>query len=357
MSARVLFVFSADHGEAVNADLFTRGQDFEVGAVLPRGGDAAFAPFARVVGRYGSVDDILVAAADFEADVVVLASAYLLAVNDLLSPAEVISLVSRLKAGGHALATTDPWLGYWHARPSAAFRLPGIAAGAARTRAAGILREHQRDLDAELDDVCHLYAIGYVDAERPSYSFFNALDDGGPVGGDDGPVVLVLSAHDHGVQRRRHGDDFERRLAARVAELAQTRRVVLVAPPACSRAVERAVRSDALDCPGFTGLDDFSRTIAGAGRVVYWNLLSSSLLYAYYARRPIVFADTGHQVELADGLLDRVVAHVYGGRHPAIAALGQADWPGAGERFDRLRDYRGTAPADIVRRLCAGARP
>jgi len=357
VSARVLFVFSADHGEAVNADLFSRGQGFEVGAVLPRGRDAPFAPFARIVGHYDNAGDVLDAASRFDANLVILASAYLLAVNDLLAPAEVIALVSRLKGGGRALATTDPWLGYWHARPSAGFRLPGIAAGAARTRAASILREHQRALDAALDDVCHLYAIGYVDPDRPSYSFFNAVADAGPVGDDDGPVVLVLSAHDHGVQRRRHGDGFESRLAARVEDLAQTRRVVLVAPPACSRAVASAVRCGALDCPGFTGLDDFSRTVAGAGRVVYWNLLSSSLLYAYYARRPIAFADTGHQVELADGLLDRVVEHVYGGRHPAIAGLGKADWPGAGERFERLREYRGTSPADIVRRLCAGVRP
>jgi hypothetical protein len=93
--------------------------------------------------------------------------------------------------------------------------------------------------------------------------------------------------------------------------------------------------------------------------VIYWNVLSSSLLYCLYNRVAPVFFGTGHQTKVCRGLLDHVVRNVYCNDappvlDPSIPLAADADtlldqlqvmpW------LDRLRDvYVGLpGPAEIL---------
>lgn len=352
---RILFVFSADYGEVINADLFIRGQGIEACAMSPAGGVVDASPVFARCAAYRTVDDIAACIDRTRPDLVVMASAYLLTVNDLLTPGQVTSLVERGRRGGWRLATTDPWMGYWRSHPNARFRLFGFGESRIRQSAEQAMRRHQSDLDELLDDVVHLYATPYVDQRRESYSFFNSVAPPAHAGdcGVDGGVLFVLSREDYKVQLRRHKDEFHRRLSRCFARMLGDGRpsITLIAPADCAARLRELPLPAAVNCPGFVGFADFRHLVETAGLVIYWNLLSTSLLYAYYARRPIAFLDIGHQAELSDGLADHAVRHVYDGRYPPVADLEHGDPAAAACRFDRLRGLPGDSPRHILENI------
>lgn len=356
MPRRLVFIFSTDHGEQVNADLFCRHQDFEVCRLYPEQGSLPAAP-GPADARYRSVEQLLAAVERFHPDLVVLASAYLLTVNNVFDPVEVERLVAGLRQRGCVLATTDPWMGYWRRYPDARFQLRGLGEHPQRRQIEARLRRLQSGLDALLDDVLHLYATPYVDPWRPSASFFNGVRTGfEAIRTPDDSLLAVLSREDYQVQRRKHGAALDAVLEVTLHALCDGHpdlAVSLIAPPDCIRTLSAGIRRRVC-VSGPLPVDAFRARVQSATRVVYWNVVSASLLYAYYQRRWIGYLDIGHQAELSDRFAQHIIQHVYGGRDPQVTPPGQLESGLAVSRFDWMRGYAGSDPADIVERFAEG---
>ncbi len=357
MPRRVLFVFSTDHGEVVNADLFCRGQGFYVGGLLPAGSGMDVSGFCNNVSEYRNGNEIFDLVRKFNPDLIVLASAYLFTINDLMSPQQFSELFERLRGTDRPVATTDPWMGFWRTHPDAKVNLFGIRDAGRRVRMELAMRQHLHQLDDLLDDACHLYATPYVDVERQSFSFFNATQPPGFEGHDTGgenTIAFILSRQDYLVQLRKHGWTFHENLVSCFQHLLQDERtrITFIAPEQCRQVVGELIESPRLNNSGFIGLEQFRPSIERASLVVYWNLISSSLLYAYYAHKPIAYFDIGHQAELAEHLFHHACKHIYQGVVPDIVDLNNQTLSLEGCRFDYLRGYNGTRPGDILDNLC-----
>jgi hypothetical protein len=368
---RLLFVFSSDFGEVVNANLFVERQAFQVHYAYPERliayhGNPAIEAFA-----YSGSDDLLQEFERIKPDVVFLCSGYLFTVNRIFDPGTVGEIVEYIRQSGAALVTSDPWLKIWQTYPELSFSLMlSRERQSAHDQLANKLRALQDYLDRLFADVPHLYAVPFETELVKSYSFYNpsACVSRPDVSADDSRRhmwLFVLSEEDLKVQLGEHGQSFVEALLARFREIlrSQVNEVVLVAPTALEQYIGGFLRDQQrLRFVPFCSFNEFESLVCGASMVFYWNLLSSSLLYRLYYQGSAVFFARGHQVRLNSRFYQHVMRYVYQGVQPAFADLFEpisSDVHQVIKQFSLADRYRpmleryaqGAAPRFIVEQL------
>jgi hypothetical protein len=351
---RCLFVLSADYGEFVTASLLSRGQPFERHFALP----AALAPQAvglEHAAPYASIGELRAIVEREPADVAVLGSGYLFAVNALFGPDALAELVAALRGQGIALATTDPWLRLPHPRLTIhSMRLGGVDAAQTEN-----VRALQRRLEEILRDVPHLLAVPAPDA----HACYNPAFAQPPrPRGDE--WLFVLSQQDLNYLSN---DAFFAALHSRVTELLRNpgNRLRFIGPRQLGRFLaERFASESRLEYLGLVGFAAFEEALLRARVVAYWNALSASALYCLYHGVAPVFFGRGHQARVCEGLYEHAVEHVYRGEAPAMLQLDAPFETDAGALIearglhgwlDRIRrDYaRLPQPAEVLGQLCS----
>jgi hypothetical protein len=359
---RVLALVSADFGEYVTASLFCRGQPFEARFVLP----PALAPYAERATVYRSFADVERLVEELRPDLLLLASGYLFAVNNLASPAELDSLLEGARRQGVRVATTDPWLRIWAFSPATRFAIHSVRRGGEDAALSGRMNALQASLEARLEALPHLFAVPL--AGRAAWrSFFNPALASRPSPSAQDLWLFVLSREDlafAGAEAR-----FHAALEARVEELLarSANRLVFVAPPAIGRFLaERWPGEPRLEHFAACDFARFEALVREASVVAYWNLLSSSLLYCLYFGVPPIFFGAGHMAKVCPGLEAHAARQVYRDHPPRIRSLDaplEAD-PGRLIREERLDEWvlglraeyaRSSAPAQVLESLLEAA--
>jgi hypothetical protein len=325
---RCLCVVSKDFGEYVTANLFTRRQSFEWTIAVPR----ALAPHARGVSGivdYSSVDDLDALVRGIDPHVVVLCSAYLFSINGLIAPQALVQWIGDLRARGVVVATTDPWLRVWAFNATARFTIYSVREGGIDAQATARVMKLQALLEHHLHDLPHVFAVPLEKSGVPWLPFFNpsfatARRPGAATESDT--WLFVLSAEDYAFLRGFGGAAFLAQLQARLADvMASSRnRVVFVGPPELGMQVKPTADTwPRFEYVPFCDFETFERLVADATIAVYWNALSSSLLYCLYQGVRPIFFGRGHQAMVLPALYDHAVAHVYAGDAPIVLDMAQ----------------------------------
>jgi len=367
---RLLFVLSADFGEYVTASLFSRGQDFDSHFAVPR----ALLPYAGS-GRsgftaYSELGEVEELARAVRPDVVVLASGYMFPVNRIARPEALAGFIERLQQQGCALATTDPWLRIGILDPESRLEIHSVKRKGVDPEATARMRELQRFLERVYADTAHLFAVP-LEGDRRWLPFFNPAFAGSapklePAAGEsEDRWLFVLSKEDYvflsGFESETFMETLRRRIGA-VLSVARNR-VTFIGPPELRALLADFSRGDArFRFVPFCDFDTFESEIRRARVAVYWNTLSSSLLYCLYYRVPLIFFGKGHQARVHPGLYEHVVARVYCGRGPVLFDAASPMEADADALVERLRlkswldaiaaDYSASPqPAEVVQRL------
>lgn len=364
---RCLFVLSADFGEYVTANLFSRGQPFLRHFALPEGLARAGAGQAHETSRYASVRDLDELVARLRPELVVLASGYLFTVNNLMAPDALRDFVSRLRDHGIAVATTDPWLRVWKFRPAARFRIHSMRLGAEDEAQSGNMMRLRDRLERDFAGVPHLFAVPLPAEDACSFSFFNPRFTAAAEALSDAHYddwVFVLSREDFAFLRP-EGEGFLGALQSRLEEiLAVPRNRVTFIGPAAMEAFfrERLAGRSRLRFSAACSFAQFEAALRGAKIVAYWNVLSASALYCLYNGVPPVFFGRGHQARVCEGLFEHAAEQVYRGRPPVLLDLAAPLCARAGDLAEQLSlrawldslriEYARSMPPDrVVERL------
>lgn len=356
---RCLFALSADFGEFVTASLMSRGQPFERLFALPPQLAAAAGDLPHAV--YRRAEDISALAQSARADLVVLGSGYLFAINNLFGPDELAALVERLRASGVALASTDPWLRLRALRPQARFSIHSARRRGVDPAQSERIAALQRRLEAILGRLPHLLVVPAPLAEgvfNPKFasSFREETET------ETDTWLFVLGREDLAIA----GDAFFEHLEARLRELLAVRknRIRFIAPARVGEFLGRAFAGEPrIEHLPFCDFQRFESEVRGARIVAYWNALSASALYCLYHGVAPVFFGHGHQAAVLEGLLEHAVEHVYRGRPPVFLDLGVRLEPDASALLERHRiagwlatlraDYEKLPdPSSVMERLC-----
>lgn len=361
---RLLCVLSADFGEYVTASLFARAQPFDVHFALPPALARFVPPGQRGHSEYRDLAEARALVASARPDAVLLASAYLFAVNGIAAPEQLQAFVQAAREAGAALATTDPWLRIWALRPGSRYAIQSVQKGGEDAALSQRMTALQGALEAILADVPHVFAVPLAEPGRGWHAFFNRGFAQRAAGerGQGAPWLFVLSREDYVFLAGFEREAFFGALERRVAELLAYRenRVCFVAPEEVGRFLaERWPGEPRLTHVGFCDFARFEQLVREARVVAYWNLLSSSLLYClYYGVAPIFFGP-GHLAKVCPGLAEHAAAHVYRGRPPPLRDLAAPLQPDAGRLVAEeglgdwvaglARDYaRSPAPAEVL---------
>ncbi len=325
---KLLFVVSNDYGELSTALNFIAGQPFETLILVPdrlfRANNGELPAACRA---YHSVADVLSAAREQSPDVVVLVSAYLYAVNGLVSLDDVKRLIEALRPIARVVVTSDPFLGQLFHIDQTTFH--------DQHPAKRQLSDHFAHLVPILDGVKHLYRVEPCPgAAAGSVSFYNprvVLDETERAILNQRAVktlgvvpelkrwLFVISAEDYGAGAAQWGQaGFDMILARRFKETADAgRQPVLIGPPACIEAVRKGTSHPAcLLALDFCNYVTFRSLLCEAEYCFYWNIFSDSIIARVINRQPVFFFDTGHLVRAMPSFLDAGIKHFYAGHRP-----------------------------------------
>ncbi|HMC54306.1 MAG TPA: hypothetical protein VKH19_03975 [Gemmatimonadaceae bacterium] len=307
---RSLFLISAEHGELALAEMFVRASTVmgEWRILLPPklfgihkdafGGRAA---------QYTSLGDVTRAIEEVDPQIVVLCSAYLLSLDNLLAPREVRELLALLRARGCAIATTDPFLGLASVLTpkdvDIRYLLPGLPswkralAGLARA----VVGARTKLIKVPpMDDLAHIYPTGIP--ERPdgiwrlsfappsAPSSVDASATGTP------PqwlfVLAEIDMHTQLVEMELR-DFVENLLGMLRFAVAQGARPVLIAPRLIVDRLAGATTSE-MELHEHLPLTEFRTRAMDAEYVFYWNAFSLSQLERLSSERPVFVFDRGY---------------------------------------------------------------
>jgi hypothetical protein len=368
---RLLFALSADFGEYVTASIFSRGQPFDSYYALPHS-LARYAPPRRPeIAAYAGIEELVRMAADLRPDVVVLGSGYLYPVNRIAAPEHLGELVERLRSAGAVVATTDPWLQIRALRPGSRFTIYSVRKGGVDAGLSAKMDELQDYLEQVFRDVPHLYAVPLAGGGNRCLPFFNPdfVQRGSDAADRDGSGrdewLFVLSREDFVFLSGFEKEAFFGALGDRIGELLSVERNHLrfVGPAEMGEYLGRRWPNERrVEFVPFCDFGAFESAIRRATAVVFWNVLSSSLLYCLYYRVPPIFFGKGHQAKVCEGLFEHVVEHVYRGKAPRLLDLSAPLLPQADALIERLglrqwfdsigRDYaQSQSPAAVIERV------
>ncbi|MEX0957988.1 MAG: hypothetical protein WDZ63_01730 [Burkholderiales bacterium] len=324
---RVLFLLSADFGEFVTARLFSRGQPFQACFALPERLSGYAAGQRESISLYRNEADVTQIVSQFRPDLVLLCSGYLFTVNRLLSLESLQALLGALVGAGIKVATTDPWLRIWALRADARFRIRSVRRGGVDAAATEAVTSLQRRLEQCFSGIAHVFAVPIAPAREDWLSFFNPRFSGQgrgilqaeQAGGDH--WVFVLGREDLTLFAAGDEPRFLETLQQRLADvlaLPGNRATFIGPPPVCAYLERGQAAGGRLRVMPFCDFDTFEQIIGEASMVVYWNILSASLLYCLYFRTPAVCFWRGHQATVCEGLEEHVIAQVYCGKPPPM---------------------------------------
>lgn len=367
---RVLLALSADFGEYVTANIFSRGQSFEALYSVPRA-LARYAPPGRGdITAYDDLKDLQGQIVRSRPDIVVLASGYLFPVNRIATPEALRDFVARLRSAGIAIATTDPWLRVFALRPGSKLSIHSVRAGGEDAVLSQKMRELQDYLERLFHGIPHLFAVPLPGRAGECLSFFNPdfvrHGEGEGVGdhGDRDEWLFVLSKEDFTFLAGFGRESFFGALEDRIEELLSWERNQLrfIGPAELGEFLGKRWPRERVAYEAYCDFNTFESAIRRATVVAYWNVLSSSLLYCLYHRVPPIFFGKGHQAQVCEGLFEHAVEHVYRGNPPRLLALEASLTPRADTLIERLglrrwldligRDYAQLpTPADAIERV------
>ena len=132
---------------------------------------------------------------------------------------------------------------------------------------------------------------------------------------------MVLSREDYVHLAGAAPEAFLATLDARIDDIVshQNNRLTFIGPNILEDYfINKSITCDRLSFRGLCDFNEFETLLRQASVVIYWNVLSSSLLYCLYYRVAPVFFGTGHQARVCRGLLNHVVRNVYSNDAPPI---------------------------------------
>lgn len=324
---RVLFLLSADFGEYVTARLFSRGQSFRAHFAMPEKLSAYATGDGGAISSYRNEADLAQIVSQFHPELVVLCSGYLFTINRLLSLESLRGLLEALARAGIKVATTDPWLRIWALRPDARFRIRSVRRGGVDEAATEGVSVLQQNLETLFAGIAHVFAVPISPARENWMSFYNprfALEPrhgSRAAAGEKRGWVFVLGRED--LTLLAAGDElrFFEVLQQRITEVLALpdNHVTFIGPQsACAHLERTRVGSERLRVMPFCDFDTYETIIREASMVVYWNMLSASLLYCLYSGTPAVCFWRGHQATVCEGLEEHVIEQVYRGKPPPM---------------------------------------
>ncbi|MBI4342468.1 MAG: hypothetical protein HY599_03765 [Candidatus Omnitrophica bacterium] len=341
---RSLIVLCRDPGEVGLARYFLREQAFAKGAVAVLPCDPSLFSAWRLLPvpafPYATGEDLLALVHSHEPDVVFFFSAYLFALEGLLSPKALDTLLGQLRDRGCRVVTSDPFLGMGPHLAVAQIDTRMLAPGEPWLKRwllrlwFGLSRRRTKVLRApSLEDVPHLYPHSIPDRDDhiPRMSFFNPTIIRGAVGapavgdgraqGDalDGRPrwLFVLSARDVHVQGMLVGlREFTERLLGMLRHaLEADRHPTLIAPSWLIRRLANALPASAellSSCPSV----EFEQRMLDAEYVFSWNPFSFSLLARVANELPVFVIDRGFLARTVKPYYDLARACYLGGWEP-----------------------------------------
>jgi hypothetical protein len=325
---KLLFVVSNDYGELSTALEFVARGPFEALILVPdrlfRANNGELPAACR---SYHSVSDVLSAARAQSPDAVFLFSAYLYAVNGLLSVDDVRRLVECLRTLTQIVVTSDPFLGQLFQIDKSTF--------SDQHPARRLLSEHFALLVPILDSVKHLYRVEpRPGAAAGSISFYNpgvvldateraernqrALQTLGVIP-ELKRWLFVISAEDYGAGIARWGKaSFDVLLARRLKETADAgKQAILIGPQPGIEALRQGTSNPASAVLlEFCDYLTFQSLLCEAEYCFYWNIFSDSIIARVMNRQPVFFFDQGHLVRAMPPFLDVGIKHFYAGHQP-----------------------------------------
>jgi hypothetical protein len=330
---KLLFVVSNDYGELSTALDFIAGQPFETLILAPdrlfraNGGD-----LPAGCRNYHSVADVLSAARAQSPELAFLFSAYLYAVNGLLSLDDVQRLIEGLRAVTRMIVTSDPFLGLLFHIDDRTF--------SDQHPAKRELTEHFAQVARMLDGVKHLYRVEPREgAKAGSVSFYNphvVLDDAARATRTARALktlgvirglkrwLFVLSAEDYGAGVARWGKNrFDALLASKLKETAGAgRQPVLIGPSPCLDALRHGTSNPtSAVLLEFCEYLTFQSLLCEAEYAFYWNIFSDSIIARVMNRQPVFFFDAGHLVRAMPPFFEAGLNHFYAGNAPHFLDL------------------------------------
>lgn len=322
---RLLGLVSQDFGELANTLSLVNHAPVKAQLLLPpslQSHNANLGPH-KVAGLAGPAE-VLRALETFQPELLLLASGYLLGINQLLSLAQLATIVEAAQRRGVRIATTDPFLGQWtDLRP--------------RTLLEGA-HDDTRDLRqvaALLADALHLYPAPVASAPGRQ-GWFNPQsvrdEDGlrtlaavlaaGPLALEGAFWLLVLSAQDYQQQCQLYGRARFEALLLALAEAAahQGRRLVGLLPPMACASLQAQTPGTAT-WQGHCDYDQFQAMVLCAEHAFYWNPLSNSVLARLMHERSAFCFSTGHMAHAMPALYRVACTRYFADAPPPLVDL------------------------------------
>ncbi len=327
---KLLFIFSNDFGEVVNANLFVQNQAFSAYYALPsrlsKYNDLEYV-YAL---SYTDISDIVRHIDNIQPDIIFLCSGFLFSINRILTPEVLVALKHHINKKGIPLITTDPWLKFWKTNPGATFSLSSPSDASQRKELEKNLQQLQCFLDETFSDTPHLYSMPFQTDIVPSYSFYNPqcglVGTKPPLPSDHmkDNWLFVISNEDWNLQVSTHKELFAQALTDRLVEVLSNEQnsVTFIGPEAIGPLFDTFfAQNDRFTFLPFCSFTRFQDIMASAKILIYWNILSSTLLYYIYLQKPHLFLSVGHQALLSGQLYEHFVKHVYQGIRPIILSV------------------------------------
>ena len=350
MDSRILFVVSGSYGDLAQVLYFCEGQPFRSRAAVALSRQLHDVNSDSLTLRsysYASTDEIIGAAADWDADIVIMLTAYGLAIEGLTTTDGLRRMVEQLRDRGSRVVTTDPFLGLAPAtRTIDVYKsVPSATGWKQKLRVWKAARRLSRAIITSaraLRDVTHLYptpaeAIPNSGRQR-RISYFNPdttyreepRAQGAP------SWLFVLAQTDYDVQHRRwgHTEIVNKLIGLFTQTSASGRRPVLIAPLALVHALSGALpASTDAELTQFSAYAAFERRLLNAEYAFFWNLFSGSAIVMRLLRRlPVFFFDRGHVAHIHERMYDVGIQAYFGGWEPKRLPQGVME-PGALARF------------------------
>lgn len=291
---RILVVVSSDFGELGTAMYMLEGTGIKAQLLLPTWlyqHNYQLAP--HKVCAYSGAAQLLEKIRDDQPQLLLLMSG----VNSLLSVVDLHLILQQARSMKISVATTDPFL--------------GIPLSEEAVHPLGRTNEGRKHAEAQqicLRDVHHLY-VSPVPSRHFSHSFFNpmaviskaqqlALLAGlqqGPLNSDRPHWFFVISNTDYQLQCALYGRlAFEGMLFEKIQQtLGAHRQPVLLAPTEACQALRGRLGGDTVLLP-FCGYEQFRALLITAEHVIYWNVMSNSVLVRIINGGSVFFMDEGH---------------------------------------------------------------
>ena len=341
---RLLVVVSDDYGELGNALYFLNGLALSPPplVLMPRSLAQADAGDGHFEARtYATLDDLRRAVTQFQPDVALIFSAYLLAVGRRLSWVSSLALFRLLRRRGVKIATSDPFLGLL--RHPASLHFDDVLRG---TRPSGRLAARVLGslialrtwlISRAVRGAWHIYPApldhGRGGVRHRWLAYYN--DHAPTLAGEaEAPAphaqakrwLFVLSRVDHDMQIARHGSEFVDSVAGRLLDARRIgARVLLIGPAPLVAALRTKLPPDPLiEVRQELAYPRYMRALMDAEYVFFWNFYSFSIIHRIIAGRPVFFFDEGHMVKILPALKLAGIDMYYGGWRPPLLPADEA---------------------------------